>query len=234
MKIKKPGFIMPLTRIYVAALIVLTGALQLFAEINNYYEMCDASAALAVDDEHFIIANDEDSILRIYHIDEKKPVSTFDLSAFFNIRYDDKSPESDIEGAARIGDYYFFITSHGRDRKGRLRKNRHQFFAVTVNPHTRQISPVGVSCQRLMDTMMHNKELKKIFYDAYQPNDKKNDRILDKNLLSSKKDEAEILPQYAFSYYLSHPLTWLLFPWDDAHNHHKIKHHYACLCIQNV
>lgn len=154
---------------------------QVSAQITEYVGMCDASAALAIDDQHFIIANDEDNMLRVYHIDKKMPVSTYDLSAFMRIRYDDKSPESDIEGATRLGDYYFFITSHGRDRKGRLRRNRHQFFAVQVDPQSYEIAPVGSTYGELMDDLMHVGALKKVnIYDAFQPDDSKDDDLAPK------------------------------------------------------
>ncbi|MBN1481047.1 DUF3616 domain-containing protein [candidate division KSB1 bacterium] len=148
---------------------------------DEYTDMCDASAALAVDSTHFIIANDEDNTLRIYHVRKQAPVSTFDLAAFLRITYDDKSPESDIEGAAQLGDYYFFITSHGRDKKGRLRRNRHQFFAVRIDPRSYVITPVGRSYQFLMEDMIQLDEFKRLnIVDAFQPNDKKNERLAPK------------------------------------------------------
>jgi hypothetical protein len=35
--------------------------------IVKHFGMCDASAAVALNSTHFIIANDEDDFLRIYH-----------------------------------------------------------------------------------------------------------------------------------------------------------------------
>jgi len=144
-----------------------------FADVTKYYEMCDASAAIALDDSHFIVANDEDNLLRIYQVDEPHPVRTYNLSQFLGISYDDKSPESDIEGAARIGDYLFFISSHGRDKKGRRRENRRQFFAVKVDDDFNMES-VGAAYHNLMDDMVRVKSLQKIaLYDSYLPNEKK-------------------------------------------------------------
>ena len=78
-------------------------------------------------------------------------------------------------------DYYFFITSHGRDRKGRLRKNRHQFFAVKVDTRSLVITPVGFSYQGLMDAIVHIDAVKKLgVYDSYQPRDKRNGRLAPK------------------------------------------------------
>lgn len=159
----------------------MTLCAESYATLDEYTTMCDASAALAVDSTHFIMANDEDNTLRIYHIRKKAPISTFDLSAFMRIEYDDKSPEADIEGAARLADYYFFITSHGRDKKGRLSRNRHQFFAVQVDPRSYTIRPVGRSYQFLLDDMLQLDALKRLnIYQAFQPDDKKNERLAPK------------------------------------------------------
>ncbi|MBN1466531.1 DUF3616 domain-containing protein [candidate division KSB1 bacterium] len=151
------------------------------AEVATYYGMCDASAALGVGEEHFIIANDEDNILRLYHIDKKLPVRTFDLTSFFKIRNDDKRPESDIEGAAKLDDYNFFITSHGRDKKGRMSWNRHQFFAVRIDPRTLQIEPVGVAYRDLLDDIFRLEAVKKLsMEDSYLPQEKRNDQLAPK------------------------------------------------------
>ena len=149
-------------------------------KVMEYFSMCDASAGLAVDNEHFVVANDEDNILRIFHIDQSSPVQSFDLSEFLGIEYDDKSPETDIEGAARLGDYYFFITSHGRDKKGRFRENRCRFFAVQIEKSDDQfiIRPVGKPYRRLMDDLVLVNGLKKVgLRAAYLPDDKKNEQL---------------------------------------------------------
>ncbi len=143
-----------------------------------YYQMCDASAAVAIDESHFIVANDEDNILRIYNINSSIPVSSFDVSRFLRIDYDDKSPESDVEGAARIDDYYVFITSHGRDKKGRLRRNRHQLFAVKIDKNM-NIIPVGKPYSGLMNSLVTKKELK-FLYNTYLPHDKKREELAPK------------------------------------------------------
>ncbi len=163
-----------------AALMILMVVAGGRAAVDSYYEMCDASAAIAVDDSHFIVANDEDNILRIYNVNKAQPVRAFDLSGFLKIAYDDKSPESDIEGAARIGEYYFFITSHGRDKKGRLRRNRHRFFAVKIDDRL-NVMPVGAPYRGLLDNLARTRAMQKLsLYDAYLPNDKKREKLAPK------------------------------------------------------
>jgi hypothetical protein len=154
-------------------------------EVTEYLSMCDASAALALDEEHFVIANDEDNVLRIFSVDRQEPVQTFDLSAFLGIRHDSKSSEADLEGAAKLGDYYFFISSHGRDAKGRLRENRHCFFAIQVDKRGNDfvIRPVGRVYKHLLDDLVAVEGLKKIgLPDLYQPKVPKNEQLEPKHL----------------------------------------------------
>ncbi len=115
--------------------VVLTvgSALHLPAAAQQVYEgVCDASAAIAVDATHFLVAEDENDVLWIYRNDKpsNKPIGGgFDLSS--RLRTDLKR-ESDIEGAARVGDFIYWITSHGRNRKGKLRENRNRLFATKI------------------------------------------------------------------------------------------------------
>src|SRR5262245_57999054 len=66
-----------------------------------YRGMCDASAAIAVAPDLFVVACDEDNILRVYRRGNAEPVSQTDLTEFLEIKPD--NPEADLEGAARIG-----------------------------------------------------------------------------------------------------------------------------------
>src|SRR5262245_46723677 len=80
-------------------------------ELAEYTGMCDASAGVAIAADLFIVASDEDNRLRIYRRDRPgAPEQEFDLTAFLKLGADQ---EADIEGATRIGDRIFWITSHG-------------------------------------------------------------------------------------------------------------------------
>jgi hypothetical protein len=108
-----------------------------------YVGMCDASAAVALNKELFAVANDEDNSLRIY--DAAKgglPIASQDLSVL--LRVDRKKPETDLEGACWIGDYIYWISSHGRNRDGKFRASRHRFFATQVEQKGGQIQVRGV------------------------------------------------------------------------------------------
>jgi hypothetical protein len=101
---------------------------------SSYYSgMCDASAAVYLDSLRFIVANDEDNLLRVYRRDQPgAPLSVFDLGPDLDIIIDDKNPEMDIEGATWLNDRIFWITSHGRNKVGEVRPNRYRLFATSV------------------------------------------------------------------------------------------------------
>ena len=123
--------------------------------------MCDASAAVALSGDLFAVGNDEDNTLRIYKAKEGgPPVGTLDLSKFLKV--DEKFPETDLEGAAWLGDRIFWITSHGRNHEGKLRESRHRFFATTVQKtnHTVSLLPVGEPYTKLLDDLVRAPQLK--------------------------------------------------------------------------
>ncbi|MCE6966894.1 hypothetical protein, partial [Cereibacter sphaeroides] len=57
-----------------------------------------------------------------------------DLNIFLGIDPQGKNPEADLEGLSRIGDTVYAITSHGRNKDGKFRPNRHRLFALKVTP----------------------------------------------------------------------------------------------------
>src|SRR5262245_32245849 len=114
---------------------------------TTYRGMCDASAAVSLNTDLFVVANDEDNILRVYHRQPGgMPSAAFDLTSF--LRIGKKSPEADIEGSATIGDRVYWITSHGRNAKGKNAPNRERFFATTftVTNGTVKLTPLGRPC----------------------------------------------------------------------------------------
>lgn len=99
---------------------------------SRFQGMCDASAAIAVGTDCLLVASDEDSVLRLYRASQPgPPAQVFDLAP--HLALDDKHPETDIEGAAPLGDLVFWITSHGRNAAGKVRESRDRFFAVRLH-----------------------------------------------------------------------------------------------------
>lgn len=92
---------------------------------------CDASAALGVSGDLFVVANDEDNLLRFYRFSQPgPPQQTFDLKPWFTDKR--KAPEADLEATAQLGDTIFFITSHGRNSAGKPAPARQRLFALTL------------------------------------------------------------------------------------------------------
>ena len=94
-----------------------------------YRGMCEASAAVAVGPDHFLVADDNDSTLRLYARNDPKPVSATDFSTALGVK---PTTKTDIEGAASIGNRIYWITSHGRHSSGEERPQRRRFFATDV------------------------------------------------------------------------------------------------------
>ncbi|MDM7926115.1 MAG: DUF3616 domain-containing protein [bacterium] len=117
----------------------------------EYRGLCDASAAAFIGDSLMVVANDEDNTLLIYRLGEPDPVRSIPLDAFLRPDAGSKNTEADIEAAASLDNLVFWITSHGRDKDGDRRLNRHRFFALRKDPlHPDRPAPVGTAYERLV------------------------------------------------------------------------------------
>jgi hypothetical protein len=149
-----------MTRLFVILVLagtVVAGGAKAPLKTDPFIGCCDASASATLTDDLFVIANDEDNVLRIYSRARMgQPVSTVDLTAFLNPGK--KSPEVDIEGAARVGDYIYWISSHGRNAKGKERLSRHRFFAtsVAVTNGEVKLKPVGNFYAKLIEDVAND------------------------------------------------------------------------------
>lgn len=118
----------------------------------------DASAAIGLDAEHFVMADDENNTLRVYRLDTpSEPVRQFNLDSVLSV--DDRWPEADIEGAARIGDRIYWITSHGRNTDGKERPNRYALFATDIAVDAEgalTLKPVGRPYRGLAEDFAHH------------------------------------------------------------------------------
>jgi len=117
-----------------------------------YSGMADASGAVPVGSNLFIVASDEDNVLRLYSSERGgKPIKEFDFSSFLDLR--GKSAETDLEAGARIGNRAFWIGSHGANRDAKGRPNRRRFFATDITmeggPQV-NLTPVGEAYEGLM------------------------------------------------------------------------------------
>jgi Protein of unknown function (DUF3616) len=115
----------------------------------------DASAAVAVTDDMFIVGDDENNTLRVYSTNKPgRPIFSYDMTRFLDI--EPEHPEADIEGATRVGQRIYWITSHGRNRDGKLRPNRYRFFATELSVENGRVTiePVGRPCRTLIHELV--------------------------------------------------------------------------------
>lgn len=119
------------------------------SNIQEYWRMCDASAAVAIDDQHFAAADDEGNVLRVYRRGQSAPVREYEVAKFLGTK---KKAESDLEGAARIGNRIYWISSHGRDKNGKPAPDRMRFFATEVNGL--ELKPVGRVARTFLDILL--------------------------------------------------------------------------------
>lgn len=118
----------------------------------RYDGLCDASAAVALDATHFVVAGDEDNELRIYARDRPQVLATVPLQSFLRTGRD----EADLEAGTRIGERIYWIGSLGRDGKARPAPQRDRFFATDIDSSTTppMLRPVGTAPARLLDAIM--------------------------------------------------------------------------------
>ena len=104
---------------------------ELAADTLVYHGTSDASAAVAIGRDMFIVADDENNTLRVYKTTQGGlPLFSYDMTEFLDI--EPKYPEADIEGATIIGRRIYWISSHGRNKDGKTRPNRYRFFITIV------------------------------------------------------------------------------------------------------
>jgi hypothetical protein len=158
-----------------------------------YHGTSDASAAVSVGEEMFVVADDENNVLRVYKANGAcLPVCSCDLSRFLDIG--SEHPEADIEGATVIGERIYWITSHGRNRDGKMRPNRYRFFATTVKVQDENIAiePVGAPCRTLIHSLIRSKSLRQLRLDRTTRLDAKNLSETEGENLAPKKDGLNI------------------------------------------
>lgn len=131
----------PLAALLLAAVAGTAGAQA------RYEGLCDASAAVALDARHFIVADDERNKLTVYRRGESRRVAEVALDKFLKT---DK--EADLEGAAQVGDRIYWIASHARNSAGKLREDRQRFFATALRGAT--VEPIGTPYTALLADLL--------------------------------------------------------------------------------
>jgi Protein of unknown function (DUF3616) len=130
--------------------------------VISYKGLCNASAAVAIDGDRFLVADDEDkptTFLRVYRSGQPDgplfalplPNDALELDLSEDL-------EVDIEGAARIGDRVYWIGSHSTNKNGKERPNRHRLFAtkVTTEGAEVRVEVVNHTYKSLIDDLDHD------------------------------------------------------------------------------
>jgi hypothetical protein len=127
-------------------------------EPASYLGPCDASAAVALDADDFVVANDEVNTLYVYRRGQRQALATLPLATFLDTA---DEGEADIEGAAAVGTRIYWITSHGRNGKGKPQPSRRRFFATEIGPgDPPMLKPVGIPYFDLLGDLEANEALK--------------------------------------------------------------------------
>jgi hypothetical protein len=118
--------------------------------------MCDASGAVVLDDGRFMVADDEDNVLRVYDSTRGgPPLASFDVSSALELPLKKKGvPEADLEAATRLGAHAFWLASHGRNRKGELDPSRMRFFATSTPKDKQPLRFIGRPYRQLLDDLL--------------------------------------------------------------------------------
>ncbi|MCK4753542.1 MAG: DUF3616 domain-containing protein, partial [Planctomycetes bacterium] len=142
-----------------------------------YRGTSDASAAVALGNDMFVLADDENNILKVYKANPaSQPISSYDLTPF--IVDDPNYPEADIEGATIVNGRIYWITSHGRNKDGKMRQNRYRFFATSVKVENDSVilAPVGKPCRILVHEMIKSEITQHLQLDSVTRFDAKKQR----------------------------------------------------------
>lgn len=135
-----------------------------------HYGMADASSAVAIGDDRFLVVSDERNVFQVF--DRNSSGRAIDETSFTSmIELESKKLEADIEGSATIGDITYWIGSHSRDKEGALALNRHQLFATTIKDKTKEVlvRAVGFSYNSLLNDLLLDTEFRKLTIEDMNP-----------------------------------------------------------------
>jgi hypothetical protein len=120
---------------------------------------CDASGAVELDERHFVVADDEDNVLRVYDVDRGgPPLYQVNVSEDLSLEEPEEA-ESDLEAATRLGDLAYFLASHARTAKGKRDPNRILFFATRMPKPGEKVDVIGSPCHTLLDDLLDEPKL---------------------------------------------------------------------------
>lgn len=126
--------------------------------------MCDASGAVPLSGSLFMVADDEDNILRVYNADTGgEPVQTFNLATKLQQKLQavdkprsagDLDNELDLEAATKVGGVSYWLTSHARNKKGKQKTERFQLIALAHDATLDKVEVIGQPFGGLLQAMV--------------------------------------------------------------------------------
>ena len=125
-----------------------------------YTGMCDASAVVSLGNDYFAVADDEETIIRVYSRHEGgRAAYALNVAPFLGLPR--RAAEVDLEGAAKLGDRIYWISSHGRNAEGKEQPSRCRFFATTgsISNGVIDLQPVGRPYEGLLRDLVHDPRL---------------------------------------------------------------------------
>jgi hypothetical protein len=150
----------------IPALFAGFGAVPAIAQdVVTFKGMCDASGAVPLDANRFMVADDEDNVLRVYDaVKGGEAVDTFVLTAeelgFTQLNKIHpktgklRNFELDIEAATHIGGTSFWITSHARNSKRKQKFERFQFIGLRRDAARQNWEYIGKPYDGLLPAMI--------------------------------------------------------------------------------
>ena len=135
----------------------------------QFKEICNASSGVALTDDLFVVADDEDKVLnkrqelkplpfRLYSLSRPgAPVSVGELpgNATDPVTLENVSGELDLEASASLDGVVFWIGSHSASSGGKEAPNRRRLFAVRFNLQGEKLSvtQVGSAYKTLLEDL---------------------------------------------------------------------------------
>jgi len=112
----------------------------------------------------------------------------------FLLDVEPEQPEADIEGATMIGRRIYWITSHGRNKDGKIRSSRYRFFATDVDVDGQKVAikPVGRPCETLAHELVKSRMGRRLGLDKATRFDDVNLKKKDREKLAPKEDGLNI------------------------------------------
>jgi len=134
---------------------------------QSFFQTCDASAGISVGEKFFVVASDEDNLLRVYdYKDPGAPVQCpINLNKILGLP---NEKEADLEAVAQVDDTSYWIASHGRKKNGDPAPARRLLFALQTKLKDQNVecTPAGKPYRDLVDDMIRDPNLARFHFDT--------------------------------------------------------------------